>query len=75
MLQSIMQVVIEVPLVFAGDVVQIVSGRKGQVLGVRKPSWDVFRALLPKHSEEALAQAIGSSARGTAQFYHYESMR
>ncbi|MBU2959770.1 hypothetical protein KO516_02795 [Citreicella sp. C3M06] len=28
-----MQVMIEVPLVFAGDVVQIASGRKGQVLG------------------------------------------
>lgn len=82
-LQPIMQVHIHVPSVFAGGLVQLVSGLKGQVLGFEghpaASGWDVFRALLPMSAQEELAQALGGATRGTAWFTaqldHYEKLR
>ena len=82
-LQPIMLVQVHVPSVFAGTLVPLVSGMKGQVLGFEgHPSatgWDVFRTLLPMASEETLAQSLGSATRGTAwmqsELDHYEEVR
>lgn len=82
-LQPIMQVHIHVPSRFAGDLVQIVSGLKGQIQGFENhgsaSGWDVFRALLPMNAEEKLANSLGSHTRGTAwfesSFDHYEPIR
>lgn len=82
-LQPIMQVEIHVPSVFAGGLVQLVSGLKGQVQGFEAhedaAGWEVFRALLPMASEEDLSQALAGATRGTAWFTstldHYEALR
>lgn len=82
-LQPILKVDIHVPSVFDGNLVQLVSGLKGQVLGFDTSpdaeGWDVFRALLPMASEEALSHALASATRGTAWFEseldHYEKLR
>lgn len=82
-LQPIMKVQIHVPSVFAGGLVQLVSGLKGQVLGFEghptATGWDIFRTLLPMASEEELSQSLSSATRGTAWFTseldHYEEMR
>ena len=82
-LQPILSVQIHVPSVFAGGLVQLVSGLKGQVQGFEAhPSalgWDVFRALLPTASLEELSRALGGATRGTAWFTteldHYEELR
>ncbi|MEZ5714734.1 MAG: elongation factor G [Paracoccaceae bacterium] len=82
-LQPIMQVEIHVPSVFAGELVQLVSGLKGQVQGFEAhedaAGWEVFRALLPMASEEELSQALAGATRGTAWFStaldHYEAAR
>ena len=67
-----MQVSVHVPSAFAGDLVQVVSGLKGQVQGFEPhpdaAGWDIFRALLPMTAEEDLAHALGSATRGTAWF-------
>lgn len=82
-LQPIMQIHIHVPSRFAGDLVQIISGLKGQIQGFENnssaPGWDVFHALLPMSAEEKLANSLGSHTRGTAwfesDFDHYEPIR
>lgn len=82
-LQPVMSVEIQVPSVFNGSLVQLVSGLKGQLLGFDThpdcEGWDVFRALLPMASEEELSRALGSATRGTAWFRseldHYEEVR
>ena len=82
-LQPVLAMEIHTPSVFTGELVQAVSGLKGQVLGFEPhpefAGWDVFRALLPVASEEGLSQALGSATRGTAWFAsaldHYEEMR
>ncbi len=71
-LQPIMKVEIHVPSLFAGGLVPIISGMKGQVLGfVSHPEaagWDVFEALLPATSLDELFRSLGSATRGTAWF-------
>ncbi|WP_101065696.1 elongation factor G [Roseovarius salinarum] len=82
-LQPIAQVTIHVPSVFAGQLVPVVSGLKGQVMGFEAhpeaAGWDVFRALLPMSGMDALLNALASTARGTAwltsRFDHYEETR
>ena len=83
LLQPIMKVDIHVPSVFSGQLVPIVSGMKGQVLGFEAhesaAGWDVFQTLLPKTAEDELFNALGSSTRGTAwftsHFDHYQEAR
>jgi elongation factor G len=82
-LQPIMQVNIYVPSAFAGGLVQLVSGLKGQVQGFEShptaSGWEIFRALLPMAAEEELARSLGGATRGTAWFSssldHYEAVR
>ncbi len=72
MLQPIMKAEIHVPSVFAGGLVPIVSGLKGQVLGFEAHSsatgWDVFNTLLPAAAHEELFRALAGATRGTAWF-------
>lgn len=82
-LQPILRVEIQVPSVFTGSLVQLVSGLKGQVLGFEThpeaDGWDVFHTLLPMSSEEELSRTLGSATRGTAwfasQFDHFEELK
>jgi elongation factor G len=82
-LQPILKIQIDVPSIFAGELVQLVSTLKGRVLGFEAhptaAGWDVFRALLPMAVCEDLAQALGGTTRGTAWFTteldHYEEFR
>ncbi len=82
-LQPVMKVHIHVPSIFAGGLVQLVSGLKGQVLGFEghptATGWDIFRTLLPMASQEELSRALGGATRGTAWFSseldHYEELR
>ena len=82
-LQPIMSVEINVPSVFAGSLVQLVSGMKGRVLGFEghptAAGWDVFNALIPQTALEELAHALSSATRGTAwvatTLDHYEELR
>ena len=82
-LQPIMNVEINVPSVFAGNLVQLVSGMKGRVLGFEghpaASGWDVFHALIPQIALEELAHALSSATRGTAwaagTLDHYEETR
>ena len=80
LLQPVMKVEIQVPSVFSGALVPLVSGLKGQVLGFeaheRAAGWDVFQLLLPMAAEDALFVALAAATRGTAWFTsafdHYE---
>ena len=82
-LQPILSVRVHVPSIFTGDLVQVVSGLKGQVAGFdahpTAAGWDVFNLSLPMASKEALAHALSSATRGTAWFTseldRYEEMR
>ncbi|MDW4497220.1 elongation factor G [Sulfitobacter sp. D35] len=82
-LQPILNVDVEVPSVFSGGLVQLVSGLKGRVLGFEAHpvanGWDVFHAQLPMASLEDLSMSLGGATRGTAWFHstpdHYEETR
>lgn len=82
LLQPIDRIEIHVPSVFSGALVTLVSSLKGQVLGFDAhpdcPGWDIFRALLPAASHEALNQSLGGASQGTAwyeaHFDHYEEV-
>ncbi len=82
-LQPIMDVQVHVPSRFAGSLVQLFNGLKGQVLGFdahpTAKGWDIFRGALPMAKEEELSRALGSATRGTAWFVssldHYEELR
>jgi elongation factor G len=79
-LQPVMKIGIDVPSVFSGALVPMVSGLKGQVLGFEAhgtaAGWDVFQLLLPMAAEDALFVALAAATRGTASFTsafdHYE---
>ena len=82
-LQPILKLEVHVPSIFAGGLVQLASGLKGQVLGFEAhptaTGWDVFRTLLPMASCEEFSRALGGATRGTAWFAshldHYEETR
>lgn len=82
-LQPVLGVQIHLPSIFAGGLVQLASGLKGQVQGFEAhptaKGWDVFRVLLPMSALEDLSRALGSATRGTAWFTtaldHYEELR
>jgi elongation factor G len=83
LLQPILKVTLQVPSVFVGGLVQLVTSAKGQVLGFEAhptaKGWDVFQALLPSVALEDLSRGLGSVTRGTAWFTseldHYEETR
>ncbi len=81
-LQPIRRIKIEVPTVYSGALVPMITGLHGQVLGFRNnpdaAGWDVFEALLPETAEAELFQQLGSATRGTAwytsELERYEEM-
>ncbi|MEL6647879.1 MAG: elongation factor G, partial [Pseudomonadota bacterium] len=83
LLEPIAQVLIHVPSIYAGGLVPLVSGMKGQVLGFEghptAAGWDVFRATLPMVALDDLSTSLASAARGTgwftANFDHYTEAR
>ncbi|MEQ9259708.1 MAG: elongation factor G [Roseovarius sp.] len=83
LLEPIAQVLIHVPSVYAGGLVPVISGMKGQVMGFEghptAAGWDVFRALLPMTVLDDLNATLASAARGTgwfaAEFDHYQEVR
>ena len=83
LLAPIAKLRIHVPSIYAGGLVPIISGLKGQVLGFEghptAAGWDVFRAMLPMMALDDLSTALASSARGTgwfvAEFDHYTQAR
>jgi len=82
-LQPIMKVQIHVPSIYAGGLVPIVSGLKGQVLGFEghptSAGWDIFSALMPMSLQDELFRSLGGATRGTAwfdsEFDHYEEAK
>ncbi len=83
LLQPIVKVAIHVPSVFSGNLVPMVSGMKGQILGFEAEEgvagWDLFETLLPMAAQDDLCHALASATRGTAWFQtgfdHYEEAR
>jgi elongation factor G len=81
-LQPIHHFRIEVPTVYSGALVPMISALHGQVLGFRNnpdaTGWDTFEALLPESAQSELFQALGSTTRGTAwyrsELERYEEM-
>ena len=81
-LQPIRRVRIDVPTVYSGALVPLISGLHGQVLGFRNnpdaAGWDIFEALLPESAETELFQSLGANTRGTAwytsELERYEEM-
>ena len=71
-LQPIRHFGIEVPSVYSGPLVPLVSALHGQVLGFRNnpdaTGWDLFEALLPESAEGELFEVLGSATRGTAWY-------
>ncbi|MBL0371537.1 elongation factor G [Rhizobium sp. KVB221] len=82
LMQPIARVDIQIPSIYTGGLVQIVSALKGQVLGFDRDEttkgWDTFRALLPGSALEELARALRSATQGIGHFSsvfdHYEEM-
>ena len=71
-LQPIRRVSIEVPTVYSGALVPLITGLHGQVLGFENnpdaAGWDIFEALLPETAEADLFQQLGSATRGTSWY-------
>ncbi|MCC5988784.1 MAG: elongation factor G [Pararhodobacter sp.] len=82
LLQGIERVDIQVPSVFSGALVSLVSGLKGQVLGFDGVpdcrGWDLFRATLPAGTRDELLNALAGATQGTAwieaRFDHFEEI-
>lgn len=82
-LQPINRIRIEVPSIYSGALVPLISGLHGQVLGFRgdgdAAGWDLFEAFLPESAEPDLYNALASATRGTARFHSafelYEDLR
>lgn len=82
LLQGIERIDINVPSVYSGALVSLVSGLKGQVLGFEGApgwrGWDIFRATLPAGSRDDLMNALAGATQGTAwiaaRFDHFEEI-
>lgn len=82
LLQGIERIDIQVPSVFSGTLVSLVSGLKGQVLGFEGVpdcrGWDLFRATLPAGTRDELLNALAGATQGTAwiaaRFDHFEEI-
>lgn len=82
-LQPILRVEVHLPSIFVGEMVPMISGLKGQVLGFETNAdaagWDVFNALIPSSAQEDLHRGVASATRGTGwaavAFDHFEELR
>ncbi|AVA24470.1 MULTISPECIES: elongation factor G [unclassified Rhizobium] len=82
LMQPIFRSEIHIPSVYSGNLVQIVSALKGQVLGFDRDEaakgWDIFRALVPGSALDDLARALRSATQGIGYFSkafdHFEEL-
>ncbi|MBB6303641.1 elongation factor G [Rhizobium leucaenae] len=82
LMQPIFRCEIHIPSVYSGNLVQIVSALKGQVLGFDRDEtakgWDIFRALVPGSALDDLARALRSATQGIGYFSkafdHFEEL-
>ncbi|MEM9197020.1 MAG: elongation factor G [Pseudomonadota bacterium] len=72
LLQPIHLVRFQVPSIFTGALVPVISSLKGQVLGFDRDEtargWDVFRALLPGTALDDLTGQIRAATQGVGRF-------
>ncbi|CAN7488737.1 elongation factor G [Pararhizobium sp. LjRoot235] len=82
LMQPVFRSEIHIPSVYSGNLVQIVSALKGQVLGFDRDEtakgWDIFRALVPGGALDELARALRSATQGIGYFSktfdHFEEL-
>jgi elongation factor G len=82
LMQPVFRSEIHIPSVYSGNLVQIVSSLKGQVLGFDRDEtakgWDIFRALVPGGALDDLARALRSATQGIGYFSktfdHFEEL-
>ncbi|AYG62062.1 elongation factor G [Rhizobium jaguaris] len=82
LMQPIFRSEIHIPSVYSGNLVQIVSALKGQVLGFDRDEtakgWDIFRALVPGSALDDLARTLRSATQGIGYFSkafdHFEEL-
>ncbi|WP_426236702.1 elongation factor G [Pararhizobium sp. DWP1-1-3] len=82
LMQPVFRSEIHIPSVYSGNLVQIVSSLKGQVLGFDRDEtakgWDIFRALVPGGALDELARALRSATQGIGYFSktfdHFEEL-
>ncbi|WFU12018.1 elongation factor G (plasmid) [Rhizobium sp. CB3090] len=82
LMQPIFRSEIHIPSVYSGNLVQIVSALKGQVLGFDRDEaskgWDIFRALVPGSALDELARSLRSATQGIGYFSkafdHFEEL-
>ncbi|MEK1890098.1 MAG: elongation factor G [Phyllobacterium sp.] len=82
LMQPIFRVEINIPSIYSGSLVPIISSFKGQVLGFdrdeKAKGWDIFRALIPGSALDELARTLRSATQGIGTFSktfdHFEEM-
>ncbi|MDL2402651.1 elongation factor G [Rhizobium mayense] len=82
LMQPVFRSEIHIPSVYSGNLVQIVSALKGQVLGFDRDEsakgWDIFRALVPGSALDDLARTLRSATQGIGYFSktfdHFEEL-
>jgi elongation factor G len=82
LMQPVFRSEIHIPSIYSGNLVQIVSALKGQVLGFDRDEgakgWDIFRALVPGGALDELARALRSATQGIGYFSktfdHFEEL-
>ena len=82
LMQPVFRSEIHIPSIYSGNLVQIVSALKGQVLGFDRDEtakgWDIFRALVPGSALDDLARALRSATQGIGYFSktfdHFEEL-
>lgn len=82
LMQPVFRGEIHIPSIYSGNLVQIVSSLKGQVLGFDRDEtakgWDIFRALVPGGALDDLARALRSATQGIGYFSktfdHFEEL-
>ena len=82
LMQPVYRAEIHIPSIYSGNLVQIVSALKGQVLGFDRDEtakgWDIFRALVPGGALDELARSLRSATQGIGyfdkSFDHFEEL-
>jgi elongation factor G len=82
LMQPVFRVEIHLPSIYSGNLVQTVSGLKGQIIGFDRDEtakgWDIFRAVVPWNALDELALSLRAATQGTGwfsrSFDHFEEM-
>ncbi len=80
LLEPIDSLEISVPSEFTSNVLSIISGRRGQILGYTPkedwPGWDVVSAYMPESEMQTLIVELRSQTLGVATFnWHYDRLQ